>query len=186
MRSAAPTPVLGLTSLLLALLAAPAARAASGRVAGPDGKPVVRARACLMVAGTEGLCTETDASGWYRLPDSEVPGVRIRAAGFLPRTVAAVDQEAVIVLERSAAVLVKLVDEATGEPVGEGKVTFTNPSGRKVGPFPANRAGVRVSTMVPGRFVPVAAAPGYAEASGAEVDLVAGEETEIVLRLRRL
>jgi len=61
------------------------ALAASGHVVDPDGKPVSGARACLLVAGAEGLCAVTDEAGFYGLPDSTVPWVRITAKGFLVR-----------------------------------------------------------------------------------------------------
>jgi hypothetical protein len=170
---------------LVAVLAAGPAGAVSGRVAGPDKKPLPGARACIQVQGGEGICSDTDAEGWYRLPETSLPRVRITAAGYLPRSVAAVDQEGIIVLERAAALRARLLDAESGEPIAKGELTLASPSGRKRGPFPVNGAGLKVSTLAPGRVVPRGSAPGYRDAVGEEVDLRAGTETEIVLRLSR-
>jgi hypothetical protein len=161
------------------------AGAASGRVAGPDGKPLAGARACIQVQGGQGMCSDTDADGWYRLPETSLPRVRITAPGYLPKNVAAVDQEGIIVLERAAALRARLLDAESGEPIAGGELTLASPSGRKRGPFPVNGAGLKVATLAPGRVVPRASAPGYRDAVGHEVELRAGTETEIVLRLTR-
>ena len=171
--------------LLLAVLASAAgpAGATSGRVAGPDGKPLPGARACIQVQGGEGICANTDAEGWYRLPETSLPKVRISAAGYLPKSVAAVDQEGIIVLERAAALTARFLDAETGQAIPKGELTLASPSGRKRGPFPVNGAGLKVATLSPGRVVPRGSAPGYRDAVGKEVELKAGTETEIVLRL---
>ena len=171
--------------LLTASLAAAPAGAASGRVAGPDGKPLAGARACIQVERGEGICSETDAEGWYRLPATKLPKVRIAAAGYLPRTVAAVDQAAIIVLERAASLRVRLLDAESGQPLPKGELMLVSPSGRKRGPFPVNAAGLKVATLAPGRVVPRGTAAGYHDAVGADVELRAGQEAEIVLRLSR-
>ena len=72
-----------------------------------------------------------------------------------------------------------------GEPIARGELTLASPSGRKTGPFPVNAAGLKVATVAPGRVVPTGRAPGYRDAVGDEVELLAGKETEIVLRLRK-
>ena len=179
---------LSLPALVLAALAVPGAGvlAASGRVAGPDGKPLAGARACIQVQGGQGICSDTDAAGWYRLPETTLPKVRITALGYLPRNVAAVDQEGIIVLERAAALRARLLDAASGEPIAKGELMLASPSGRKRGPFPVNGAGLKVETLAPGRVVPTGSAPGYRDAVGEEVELRAGTETEIVLRLTRV
>jgi hypothetical protein len=174
-----------LLPVLAAVLAAAPAGATTGRVAGADGKPLAGARACIQVQGGEGICAQTDAEGWYRLPETSLPKVRITAAGYLPRTVAAVDQEGIIVLERAAALTARLLDADTGAPIPKGELTLDSPSGRKRGPFPVNAAGLKVATLAPGRVVPRGRAPGYRDAVGQEVDLRAGADTEIVLRLSR-
>lgn len=167
---------------LLALLAPPAG-AASGRVADREGQPIRDARACVQIEKADGVCSNTDASGWYKLPDTTLPRVRITAPGYLPRSVAAVDQEGVIVLERAATLRARLLDAATGEPIRGGTLTLAASTGRQTGPFPVNAAGLRVATLVPGRVVPTGKAAGYRDAVGDEVALVGGQETEVVLRL---
>lgn len=172
-------------TLALTLSAAAPAAATSGRVADPAGNPVEGARACIVADGAEGVCSETDAAGWYRLPDTKLPKVRISARGYLPRIVAAVDQE-IVVLKPSAALRARLLDAGSGEPIARGELTLASPSGRKTGPFPVNAAGLQVATVAPGRFVPTGRAPGYRDQVGAEVELLPGKETEIVLRLHKL
>jgi hypothetical protein len=172
------------TAVALAALAlVRPALAASGHVVDPDGKPVSGARACLLVAGAEGLCAVTDEAGFYGLPDSSVPWVRITAKGFLVRQVSAVDQEAPIALARAAAILVRLVDRATGAAIPKGKIFVIDSSGRKRGPLPANAAGVHVSSLEPGEFVVQAQAPGHADTRSDTVRLQGGEDREIVLKL---
>ena len=171
--------------LLLAVLAAAApAMATSGRVTDPDGAPIVGAKACLMVAGREGLCSTTDEQGWYRLPAGAVPSVRIVARGFLPRAVAAVDQEGVIVLERAAAVRARLLDATTGQPISKGELFLERTTGKRHGPFPVNAAGLWIPSFEPGLVLPTGRATGYREQVAAGVELRAGEVTEITLRLQ--
>ena len=170
---------------LATLVSASWAAAASGRVAGPDGKPLAGARACIQLEGGDGVCATTDEQGWYRLPDTHLPRVRITAPGYLPKSVAAVDQEGVLVLGRAASLRARLLDAESGAPIAKGELTLASPSGQKRGPFPVNAAGLKVATLAPGRVVPRGSAPGYRDAVGKEVELRAGTETEIVLRLSR-
>jgi len=161
------------------------ALSASGHVVDPAGRPVPGARACLMVAGREGLCVETDERGYFSLLPSRIPSVRIRKTGYLPVTIASVDQEAPIVLAIAAAIEARLFDADTGEPIDEGKLMLRYSSGFQRGPFPVRAAGLLVRTIEPGTVVPVATAEGYAEARGTPLDLPAGATTEITLRLKR-
>ena len=170
---------------LFSLAAFLPAAATAGRVADREGKPIADARACIQVEGGEGICANTDATGWYRLPETTLPKLRISAPGYLPRVVAAVDQEGVIVLERAAALRALLLDAATGQPIAKGELVLASASGRKTGPFPVNASGLKVATVAPGRVVPTGRADGYRDAVGPEVELRPGTETEIVLRLTR-
>jgi len=167
-------------------LTAPAL-ASSGRVVDPDGKPIPGARACLMIgegADTEGLCDITDPMGAYKLPLAErTPVIRIVADGFLPTKVAAVDQEAPIVLDRAATLRVRVLDAVTGHPIPKSQVTLVFANGGKQGPLPANRGGVRAKSLPPGDVIPSAKAKGYRETTGAAVTLVASRETEVELKL---
>jgi len=169
--------------LAMVSLAAIPARAAGGRVVDNAGKPVVDARACVMVAGVEGLCVQTDDNGFFSLPNTRATDMRIIAAGFLPRIVAAVDQEAPIALDPAASLRARVLDATTGRAIPKAEVRIAYASGAQKGPFPANAAGVRVNTLPPGEVVPSAKAPGYRDKSGSAVSLVAGKETVVELRL---
>ncbi len=164
-------------------LASLPARAASGHVVDNAGEPVVDARVCLMVAGAEGLCVRTDEKGFFSLPNTRVTDMRIVAAGFLPRIVAAVDQEAPIALDPAASLRARVLDAATGRVIPKAEVRISYASGAQKGPFPANAAGVHVNALSPGEVVPSAKAPGYRDKSGSVVLLVAGKETVVELRL---
>lgn len=154
----------------------------TGRVVDGDGKPVEGARACLMVAGAEGLCDATDGDGFYGLPSSEVASVRIVARGYLPRSVAAVSQESPVVLEKAASLRVRLLDKSTKKGLS-GEVVLAYTSGRKLGPFPTNAAGVSLPTLPQGETIPTGRAEGYFDLTGPPVTLVAGSEKAIVLEL---
>jgi hypothetical protein len=167
----------------VATLAVGPVLAASGRVVDPTGKPIEGARACLLVAGAEGLCSITDTSGYYDLPDTEVPWLRIVAKGFLPKRLSAVDQEVPVTLDRAASLRVRLLDRATGAPIQKGQVFVIYSSGRKKGPFPTNAAGVRVSTLEPGEVVVQGMAADHADDRSDTVRLQGGTESELVLRL---
>jgi hypothetical protein len=168
------------------LLAVPAS-AASGHVVDPQGKPIAGARACLMIGdgnNTEGLCDVTDANGTFTLPQIEHSNVmRIVANGFLPVKLAAVDQEAPIVLDRAATMHIRILDAATGEPIPHSEVTLVFASGEQKGPLPGNRGGIRAKALPPGEVIPSAKAKGYRDTTGAAVTLVAGRETEVALKL---
>jgi len=163
------------------------AGAVSGRVVDPEGKPVVAARACLMVGqswSAEGLCDETRAEGSYRLPTPRVPSlVRIVADGFLPSTVTADERAEPVVLRRAASLLVRVLDAKTGQPIPKSEVHLVYPDGEDKGPLPANRAGVLVKALPPGEALVSAKAAGYAERKGDTITLEAGRKTEVELKL---
>lgn len=150
-----------------------------------EGNPVVGARACLIVGGVEGLCDLTDVEGRYALPASDAVSVRVAASGFLPVNIAAVPQDSPLVLEQAAALLVRVVDAATGDGVEESEVTVVYTSGRQLGPFPANRNGVSLRTLPAGEVRAVGKAAGYLDATGLTVTLERGKKTEVRLALRR-
>lgn len=174
---------LGACAVVLALLPALPAHAASGHVVDSEGKPVSGARACLLIAGADGLCSITDPTGYYGLPETSAPLVRITATGFLAKQVSAVDQEAPVALDRAASILVRLVDRASGAAIPKGQVFLIDSSGKKRGPVPTNAAGVHVSSLDPGEVVVQGTAPGHADARSETIRLRAGEESEVVLKL---
>ncbi len=173
-------------ALAIVCCTAPAG-AATGRVQDSEGKPIVGARACLMIGDhgeMEGLCDETSGEGTYKLPTPRTPSlIRIAAEGYLPSTVTAADRTEPIVLNRAASLRVRVVDARTGEPIPKSEIHLVYVNGDDKGTLPANRAGVRVKALVPGEAVLSAKAPGYAERKGATIKLEGGRQTEIELRL---
>lgn len=173
-------------SMLVSILATGLARGATGTVVDPDGRPIAGAEVCLWTpVENTGFCGKTDARGYYRLLDSSAPAVRIVASGYLPETVAAVPQESPVVLRRGAALRVQVVDARDGTPVAEGKIRIVYLSGKELPRFPFNAAGMRLATVEPGSAVITAEAEGYVAADPIPITLVAGRETESVVRLRR-
>ena len=167
----------------LAMLAWLPAAAITGKVVDSDGRPIVDASACLVVDGAPGLCASTDENGNFDLVDSDVSRMRISARDYLPKYLPAVTQEEPIVLRRAAWILVRLFDASSGDPVAEGRVVLTYPSGLQKGPFPVNRLGVRVGQLPPGEVVVGARAEGYQSEEGQSAELVAGEETSVTIKL---
>jgi len=170
----------------LASLAWLPATALSGKVVDVEGEPIANANACLIVDGVPGFCTTTDENGEFDLVDTDVTRMRVSAQDFQPKYLPAVTQEKPIVLRRAAWIHVRLVDAATGEPVASGKVTLTYPSGLRKGPFPVNRAGVRVGHLPAGEVVVSVEADGYRPADGPSAKLVAGEESAVTVQLEPL
>ena len=155
-----------------------------GRVVDSDGRPVAGAQVCVVVGGNPTMCDETAADGSYALPGRDQPAVRIVATGFLPRTIAAVAQASPVVLERAAALRLRGVDRATGKgTAGEADLVYS--TGRKLGPFPLNEAGLAIPTLPPGDARVVVRAAGYREATSEVVRLASGRSAEIVVQLDR-
>jgi len=167
----------------LAILLSPCAAALDGRVLNREGDPIVKGRVCYVVGTAEQVCSALDEQGRFKLPDSRPDRMRIVAEGYLPRVVSAVMRSGPWVLDRASTLRVHLRDARTGEPVGEGEVDVLYASGRRRGPFPANRAGVRVRTMDPGVVHLTASAAGYRESAPLERTLVAGETLEVFIDL---
>ena len=159
------------------------AAAITGKVVDPDGKPIAGANACLIVDGALGLCVETNAEGMFDLVDSDVPRLRVSAAGFLSRYLPAVTHEEPIELTLGATLRVKLIDASTGEPLEEGTVVLDFPSGRRLGPYPVNRAGFVIRPVRPEEVMVTAQADGYRPAAGRNVRLTGGEESAVTIEL---
>jgi hypothetical protein len=158
--------------------------AITGTVTDRQGVPIEGAEACLTTQGHPLLCAITDANGFWRLPDTAAESVRVVKTGYLPGTAAAVSQAAPIVLDRAATLLVRVVD-ASGTPVEKGTLTLVYASGRKIGPLPFNRAGMRTPSLAPGAVRVTAEAEGFDLAAPATVTLEAGAEHEAVVRMTR-
>jgi len=168
------------------LLAVPALAEATGHVVGADGAPVVGADVCIYQNGEKLSCVTTDETGHYRMEKPELPNLLIQAKGYATKMIPALPQKEPIVMIRTAKLLVKVVDADTGEPIGKGLVSVSLPSGRKVGsPVPFNRAGVRLSTLAPGETMIRSEANGYEPGGPITVDLVAGTEETLVVRMKK-
>jgi len=167
-----------------ALLHCSAALALTGTVVDHHGEPIEGARVCYFVETVEELCSQTTAAGYFELPDSRLDTIRVVAAGYLPKKLPAVEQEAPIALQPAAAILVRLVDAGTGEGIADGRVEILHASGA-LRSFPSNRAGVRVRSYEPGLVTVTGRAEGYRPAQPMRVELEAGRETEVEIRMER-
>lgn len=176
---------LGLIPVLVLFGAFPAA-AASGRVVDERGQPVVGANACLMQEGAEIQCVVTDSMGRYSLLPTTHPSIRVRASGYMPVTVANVDQESPIVLPLGAAIRVRILDAATGAPPRKrGTMALVFPDGRTADDFPLTEAGEIVIRPVRSGDVRVRIRiEGFDDGGGIETRLEAGKEREVVVKVR--
>jgi hypothetical protein len=164
------------------------ALAATGTVKDTEGRPIADARVCHFQPETkvEIYCVGSDARGYFEIVDSDVNDLRITAEGYFPQTVPASGHHAVV-LERSPTLVVRLVDASTREPLSKGEVFVIYPSAKKKGPFPTNRAGVRIARVLqPGEVRLIAHAEGYAPSEPFAVTLERGRQTEATLELRAL
>lgn len=169
----------------LAACAVVAAGGLTGRVVDPDGKPVAGAGVCVVVGGAPGLCGESGPDGYYALPGDSAAAVRIVAKGYLPRTVAAGHGPAPIALERAASLRIRVVDAATGTSPAGGEADLVYSTGRRLGPFPFNEAGLSLPTLPAGDATVVVRCPGYAEGKSAVVPLVGGRRSETRVSIAR-
>jgi hypothetical protein len=162
------------------------ALAAAGTVKDTEGRAIAEARVCHFQTETniEIYCVGSDARGHFEIVDSDVNQLRVSVEGYFPKTVPASGHHA-IVLVRSPTLLVHLVDASSREPLDKGEVFVIYPSAKKKGPFPANRAGVRIARVLPaGEVRLIAHAEGYAPSEPFAVMLKPGMETEATLELR--
>lgn len=167
-----------------AVFAAAPALAFSGTVVDEQGRAIEGATACILADGKPLICDETDASGYYTLLDTRLTTLRIRKTGYVPAMLAPVTQEAPIVLRRAAALRVRVVDAATGAPVGGGRVVVSYPSGRVLDDFPFNASGVHIATIEPGPVRIRADVRGF-RGDAVDVALEAGHEAAVVLEVRK-
>ena len=169
-----------------ALAASSTFGAASGRVVGADGKPITTAEVCNVVEGVSKGCVPVNAEGYYHLDAPEGHSVFVRATGYRPQRVAAVEQSAPIVLHRAATLLVKVVDAGTRKPIAKGTVTLNYASGMRVGSaVPFNTAGVRIGSLEPGDVLTRAEAEGYEPGGPLPVTLHEGVEATVTIEMRK-
>jgi len=160
--------------------------AVKGTVTDSDGRPLEKARVCYFQSGTNVSmgCTNPQKDGFFEMPDSKAMTLRVSLAGYYPETVPAQGQH-LIVLKRSPTLTVRLIDAASGEPIDSGEVFVVYPSAAKKGPFPTNRAGVKIARILdPGEVRLIGRAEGYEESEPKPVTLVVGQEIEADLELR--
>lgn len=160
------------------LWGATSAWALTGTVEDLTAKAIEGARACYLLGGTESLCVLTDKRGFFELPTSNIDRVQISADGFIPRTVAAIQQSAPIALTRSGALWLRLVDP-TGDPIAEGEIYLVLPNGARKGPFPVNANGVRIRTLPVESYRVVVRAPGYSQTKSISTLVEAGKEIKL-------
>jgi hypothetical protein len=165
-------------------LSSAAAFAIEGTVVDRGGKPVPSAQVCYMAGNQVRRCAPTGDDGRFEMPDTPLDTLRVAAEGYRVTTVSVADVGSPIVLLSAPSLLVRLVDAATGEPIEKAEVFVVYPSGREIGPFPVNRAGVRIRRVIqPGKARVRVVAAGYDSGRPHEIELVEGEETEVELRL---
>ena len=162
------------------------ALAVTGTVTDTDGRPLEQARVCYFQTETniEQGCANPSKTGTFLLPDSRHMMLRASAEGYYPETVPALGHQA-IVLKRSPTLTVRLLDDSNGEPIERGEVFVIYSSATMKGPFPTNRAGVKISRLLqPGDVRVIGKADGYEESKPQSVTLEPGEQSEVSLRPR--
>ena len=176
-----------LAAWLGAVIGASAAlAAASGRVVDLDGKPVTIAEVCNVTEGFSTDCVPVNAEGYYHLASPSGHSVFVRATGYRPQRVAAVEQSAPIVLHKAAILLVKVVDAASHTPIAKGTVTLNYASGLRIGSaVPFNPAGVRIASLEPGDVLARSEAEGYEPGGPLPVTLREGVLSTITLEMRK-
>jgi hypothetical protein len=161
------------------------ASAATGRVIDTEGRPIPNARVCHFMDNIELFCGMSKENGEFDIPDSTDMPMRITAEGYLAETSPAVGHQE-ITLKRAPVLFARLVDAATGEPIEKGKLLVVYSSVETKGPFPTNRAGVRVQRVLkPGEVRLLAKAEGYEDSLPQAVTLKPGEEAQAVLKLKK-
>jgi len=180
-------PVFAVVGSVLLAAAASSGHFASGQVVGEDGAPVAGAEVCAFdAAGLNLGCVHTDAKGYYRMENPQVPNLLVQASGFKAISVLAAPVNTPVVLRRAVGLRVTVVDAASGQPIPKGTVSFHLPSGRNIGsPVPFNRAGVKLSNMSMGETLIRASADGYDPGDPVVVDLKAGVENAVVVKLKK-
>lgn len=169
-----------------ALAAAVPAAAASGRVVDERGNPIADASACLMAEGAEVQCVSTDSMGRFALLPTRHPSIRVRRSGYMPVTVANVDQESPIVLPLAATIRVRVVESTTAKPPRKrGTMALVFPDGRIADDFPLTEAGeIVIRPVRPGGVRVRVRIEGYDDGGGSEAVLEAGKETEVIVKVR--
>lgn len=173
--------------LLLVLVAVVApALAVRGTVTDSEGRPLKDARVCYFQDETKVSmgCVQPQEDGTFELPDSKHMDLRVTLEGHYPEIVPAQGKH-LVVLRHSPTLFVRLRDATNGEAIDSGEVFVVYPSAVKKGPFPTNKAGVRIGRILdPGEVFLLGRAQGYEESDPKPATLVPGEETTVDLELQ--
>jgi len=176
-----------LAALLLTLLLSglfTAALAGDGFVVNEKQEPIEGARVCYFVDNIELICSLTDEKGRYELPVSRTDTIRAHAEGYNPRTFSAAAEQGAVILKRAPVLNVRLVDRASGDRLEKAEVMINYPSGKELGPFPANKAGLRIRRgLLAGEIRVIGKADGFLNSDPVAVILKAGEQTDVTLKL---
>ncbi len=167
------------------LFVGPVVHALEGKVVDRSAKPVEGARVCYRGVEMEGHCSLTDKDGKFSLRESNVPTLHILADDFIPQAAGVAGLKGAIVLERTPELRARLLDDATGKSVGNGKVYVMYPTGALRGPFPVSESGVRIRrVLIPGDILIRGEAEGYRTTDYIPFKLKSGETLEVELRLK--
>ncbi len=172
-------------ALLTLLFSAGPALAVTGTITDAAGRPLEQARVCYFQTETnlEQACSNPTKAGTFELPDSQRMQLRVGAEGYFSQVVPARGHQAIVLL-RSPTLTVRLLDDSTGEAIDSGEVFVIYSSATMKGPFPANRAGVKISRILrSGEVRLIGKAEGYEESKPQAVTLDPGKESEVSLRL---
>jgi hypothetical protein len=160
-------------------------KAVRGTVVDSDSTPIVGAEVCYLLGEADGICVQTNEDGVYDLPTSHVSVIQIEASGFQSATLQVGKQGGRVVLQRAAALWVRVRDVASGRTIPESQVYLVFPGGRREGPLPANDKGVKIRTLVPGRYGILAHSEGYTQLKAVVVDLAGGDDDWVDVEMKR-
>ncbi len=169
--------------LLCGWVTGPVVAESSGQVVNRQFLPLAGARACLVEGSATGPCAETDADGFYVLPDSDMQIVQISLHGYLAVHVAAVAHDKPIQLKPAAAFLVLVKDAATSESIGTGVFWVLTPSGARSGPFPVHVDGTKVGSFPPGPIFIEVECQGYDQEEPVQATLESGFVSQITVKV---
>ena len=179
--------VRALAGLALVALTGTSAWAVTGYIRNAEGETLEGITICYHQASInlDQMCVTSNVDGSFEVPDSSALTLRVKATGYYAQILPAAGHHE-IVLERSPTLTVRLVDAATGEPIESGEVFIVYPSARQKGPFPVNRAGVRIARILElGEVQLLATAEGYTLDKPQRVELERGKQTEVTLKLTK-
>lgn len=174
----------GLLTVLVCLLASPAL-ARDGLVLDEESQPIEGANVCLLSGELQVFCANADAKGAFSLPDAPHTGIRIQARGFQMLVLPPEIPDEPFVMERAATLKLQVVDAESGAPVETSEAFILDVDGRKRGPAPVNRHGLKLGTLKPGLIRIEVVADGYTQKSLGQAMLIKGKTADVVVKLHR-